>query len=70
MTIRKNKNAGKKQFLWQCVFSCLQPCVLHSRILTAGQALIIPNTLHDYEDVWEFIRSKLDKLQIHEEKII
>jgi hypothetical protein len=38
--------------------------------VTKQQALIIPNTIQDYEDVWEFIKSKLDKLQIHEEKML
>ena len=38
--------------------------------VTKQQALIIPDTIQDYEDVWEFIKSKLDKLQIHEEKML
>ena len=38
--------------------------------VTKQQALIIPNTINDYEDIWQFIIKKLDKLQIHEEKIV
>lgn len=36
--------------------------------VTKQQALIIPNTVHDYDDIWKFISDKLDKLQIHIEK--
>ena len=36
--------------------------------VTKQQALIIPNTIHDYDDIWNFISDKLDKLQIHIEK--
>lgn len=38
--------------------------------VTKQQALIIPDTVQDYEDIWKFIVEKLDKLQIHQEKII
>lgn len=38
--------------------------------VTKQQALIIPNTINEYDDVWAFIQSKLDKLQIHEEKYV
>jgi hypothetical protein len=41
-----------------------------SLYVTKQQALIIPNTVNDYEDIWKFITDKLDKLQIHQEKII
>ena len=36
--------------------------------VTKQQALIIPNTVNEYEDIWKFITDKLDKLQIHQEK--
>ena len=36
--------------------------------VTKQQALIIPDTISEYEDIWKFITDKLDNLQIHEEK--
>ena len=36
--------------------------------VTKQQALIIPDTINEYEDIWKFITDKLDNLQIHEEK--
>ena len=38
--------------------------------VTKQQALIIPNTLNEYDEIWTFIKKNLDKLQIHEEKIL
>ena len=38
--------------------------------VTKHQALIIPNTINEYEDIWTFIKKNLDSLQIHEEKYL
>ena len=38
--------------------------------VTKHQALILPNTLSDYDDLWMFIKNNLDPLQIHEEKYL
>ena len=36
--------------------------------VTKQQALIIPNTVNEYDDIWAFIQKHLDPLQIHIEK--
>ncbi len=67
-------------FFWQHFIFSAKSSTLHRKqtyvriqwnaAYAKQKALIIPNTIQDYEDVWEFIKSKLDKLQIHEEKML
>ena len=57
----------KKQKRWKKCVS-LAACLFMLATVTKQQALIIPNTVNEYEDIWKFITDKLDKLQIHQEK--
>ena len=38
--------------------------------VTQQQALLIPGSTYEYEEIWEFIKKHLDTLQIHQEKFL
>ena len=42
--------------------------VINKLLFEKDDVVIIPNTIHECEDIWNFITDKLDKLQIHQEK--
>lgn len=65
-----NENTAAGQFSWKNVDGAYKTKHAIYLYVTPQQALIIPDTVQspDYATIWQFIKSNLDKKQIHEEK--